>query len=552
MPPKQRTIQRVNTPATRSSSRLEMNDIITADSEVKDVVSAKAHLEQTAMAISGKPFSADKLSDILFHITQMPGITLPVQLAIRAVAFLLEETAEAETAEKVAKLVITAISPHIARIQETSEKLDNSQIKIAGLTADLSGGAAAGTMDIDSRLDKVHEAMTTLTSQVKEANQQGNYKGALMKGLENANDLSPEATKRAARNAVKARQVLINIPKDSNLAPNKISHAQLVEKIKEALKALKDSAEEDPPDLDIRAISQFRNGGTIIEFQTPQAAEHLKNKRNRDAFIQALDPNASIKERTYPVIIQFVPLNFNPDNVEQLRDLEKENNWNQESITLARWIKPPTKRNPNQRVAHLLIILNDPKVANESIRDGITLNQNILQVKKNKREPIRCAKCQHYGHIAKECISHQDACANCAGDHRTSECNNKDRTCCVSCESDDHTSWDRKCPEFERRCNTLDAKDQDNTMPYFPTDEPWTQVSAPPKATPYKRTDPPPATQEPRFRTQDTLDHHFNQRGSRPSRGTQHLPRNAGFSARRTSNYRSPTPGAQPNYFQHE
>jgi hypothetical protein len=55
-----------------------MNNIVTADSEVKDVVSAKAHLEQTAMAISGKPFSTDKLSDILFHITQMQGITLPI------------------------------------------------------------------------------------------------------------------------------------------------------------------------------------------------------------------------------------------------------------------------------------------------------------------------------------------------------------------------------------------------------------------------------------------------------------------------------------------
>jgi hypothetical protein len=525
-----------------------MNEIIAAESEVKDAVSAKNHLEQTAMAICGKPFSTDKLSDILFHITQMPGVTLPVQSAIRAVAFLLEETAETETADKIAKLVVTAISPHVARIQETSENLNNTQAKIAELTTNLNKDATEGTTNLDSRLDKVHEAVTTLTSQVKEASQQTGYKGALMKGLDDA-DTNIDTVKRTARNAIRARQILVDIPKDSNLAPNKISHAQLVIKIKEALKSI---TEEDSPDLEVRAVSQFNNGGTVIEFQTPEAANYLKNKKNKEKFIQALEPNASIKERTYSVIIQFVPLTFNIDSTEHLRDLETENNWSQNTITLARWIKPPAKRNPSQRVAHLLLILNDPKSANEGIRDGITLNQNILQVKKNKREPIRCAKCQHYGHIAKECVFHRDVCANCAGEHRTTECNNKDRTCCISCESDDHSSWDRKCPEFERRCNTLDAKNQDNTMPYFPTDEPWTQVSAPPKAAPYKRTSPPPATQETRFRTQDTLDQHFNQRSSRPSRGTSHLPRNAGFAARRPSYRQSPTPDTHTNLTQHE
>jgi hypothetical protein len=131
-----------------------------------------------------------------------------------------------------------------------------------------------------------------------------------------------------------------------------------------------------------------------------------------------------------------------------------------------------TKRNLNQRVTHLLIILNDLKFTNEGIRDGITLNQKKLQIKKNKWEPIHCTKCQHYRHITKECISHKYVCANCTGEHRTTECNNKDHTCCISCKSNNHTSWNCKCPEFERRCNTLNTRDQDNTMPYFLMDEP--------------------------------------------------------------------------------
>ncbi|KAG1836754.1 hypothetical protein F4604DRAFT_2003246 [Suillus subluteus] len=358
-PPKAKTIQKATTPPTRSLSRLEVNEIITTDSEVTDAVSAKEYLIQTAMAISSKPFSTDNLSDTLFHITQMPGVTAPVQTAIRAVAFLLEEAAEVETADKVAKLVITAISSHIAKIQDASEsiteattqlnstqekisntsvnivetletitttttQLNTAQEKIMELTSSLNSHnteTTTGSVTIDSRLEKVQEVVITLTTQVKEASQQGGYKAALLKGLDNDNPDSP-TTRRAARNTIKKCQVLIDIPKDSHLAPGKVSHEQLVKKIQEALKTIN---KDDSPNLDIRSVSQFRNGGTIIEMKTQEAAEYLKNKDNKNEFINALDPNATIKERSYPVVIQFVPLTFNPDSAEHLQDLEQEN-----------------------------------------------------------------------------------------------------------------------------------------------------------------------------------------------------------------------------------
>ncbi|KAG1846154.1 hypothetical protein C8R48DRAFT_570946, partial [Suillus tomentosus] len=270
------------------------------------------------------------------------------------------------------------------------------------------------------------------------------YKAALLTGIDENAPVSQDM-KRLARSMIRARQVLIEIPKESNLAPGKISHAQLVAKIMNALKTIMN---DDTPELDLRAVSQFKTGGTVIEMLSSEAAEYLKTKNIKERFINVLDPNATLKERTYQVVIQFVPLTFDPDNMEHLRELEQENRWEQDTITSARWIKPPNKRTPTQRVTHLTIRLNDPKAANKSIRDGITLNKNRLQAKKNKQESFRCAKCQHYGHFAKECISHKDACANCAGEHRTSECDNRDHTCCIPCASDDF-------------------KDQDNTMPYY-------------------------------------------------------------------------------------
>ncbi|KIK72572.1 hypothetical protein PAXRUDRAFT_68909, partial [Paxillus rubicundulus Ve08.2h10] len=58
--------------------------------------------------------------------------------------------------------------------------------------------------------------------------------------------------------------------------------------------------------------------------------------------------------------------------------------------------------------------------------------------------------------------------------HRTSVCTICNKLFCVSCGTNDHTSHNRACREFENCCAILDANIPENLMPYFPTDIPWT------------------------------------------------------------------------------
>ncbi|KAG0694417.1 hypothetical protein DFH29DRAFT_880728 [Suillus ampliporus] len=221
-------------------------------------------------------------------------------------------------------------------------------------------------------------AITSLTKQVKESTQHNGYKAALLTDL---GDNNSQTIQRAARETIKTRQILVNLSPESPLAPGKVSHAQLVDKIKTVLKALK---KENTPTLEIRAVTQYHNGNTVIEMMMAEGAAYLRRDNTKMDFIKALDPSATIKDQTYPVVLQFIPIQFAPEDDEHLRDLECQNKWESGTITSARWIKTAGKQANDQQVAHLIATLHNPNTANLGIHDGITWNQTRIQLKKNK------------------------------------------------------------------------------------------------------------------------------------------------------------------------
>ncbi|XP_023227366.1 uncharacterized protein LOC111627917 [Centruroides sculpturatus] len=61
--------------------------------------------------------------------------------------------------------------------------------------------------------------------------------------------------------------------------------------------------------------------------------------------------------------------------------------------------------------------------------------------------PLRCFKCQRFGHSQTSCRG-KSVCAQCGTeDHDSTEC--KSIPCCVNCK-DAHTSYSQKCPAWQR------------------------------------------------------------------------------------------------------
>lgn len=195
-----------------------------------------------------------------------------------------------------------------------------------------------------------------------------------------------------------------------------------------------------------------------------------------------------MKEQTFPIVIPFFPILTNLTDPTLLTVIENENEIPAGSLRSLKWVKSPERRKPGQKVAHALLLVRDTQVANTLLSEGMYVHRTKLFPKKDRKEPVRCAKCQHWGHIARDCSSVLDVCSTCGGPHRASACDHPQRKYCVSCDASDHSSNSRTCAEFRKRCDALNAKHPDNLLPYFPTAERWTQADLPNDYTPEERT----------------------------------------------------------------
>ena len=120
-----------------------------------------------------------------------------------------------------------------------------------------------------------------------------------------------------------------------------------------------------------------------------------------------------------------------------------------------------------------------PQSANNALANGLFMCQKKVYAEKCKREPLHCLKCHGWNHLASTCPQQFDFCGTCAQRHCTADCSRLDNPRCISCGCNGHASWDRGCPTFLQKCTELNKRAEDNSMPYFPTLETWTQAKEP-------------------------------------------------------------------------
>ena len=137
---------------------------------------------------------------------------------------------------------------------------------------------------------------------------------------------------------------------------------------------------------------------------------------------------------------------------------------------IVRWAKPINRRSPHERSAHIILSVSSPEAANRLIANGIIICRKKCYVKKIKKEPTRCLKCQGWNHMARDCTEPEDTCSNYMKAYRTTTCPHPHSKWCVSCKTGKHASWSRECPAFLKRTHEFKKRNLENKLPFFPPD----------------------------------------------------------------------------------
>ena len=437
---------------------------------VKNAKEAKSHLRTKNWIAPGEKVSIEVLARILFAAVTSEKIPQAASTTICSVAYLLTENLE----DGILFDMADKISMHI------KDTLDS-------LTSDLH-------VKLDQHVQAVNEtaqSQAALTDKLLLA--QKNLDDTTQKALTNTKTYSQIVATGAPtgpaplpppvsfsqvrlrnREEIKKRQVLIEFDNTRERHLDSMNDVTLARKAKDAITtAWAISPLPKPQEPGVRAAVLLRGGGLLLELTNSETADWLHKETNRRAFLDNLGSGASIKDRTYQVIVQFIPIAFNPDDNASIRQYEETNGLEKGSVLKVEWIKPVEDRKQMQRVAMARFYHRDAKSANHILSKGAYILNKKTIPKKPRKEPIRCLKCQQFGHERRHCTAATARCAKCACAHETEECTAPRRGWeCVNCGCR-HPSYDRYCQSFLDKCAQLNTRCPENSLAFYPTDEPW-------------------------------------------------------------------------------
>jgi len=457
--------------------RLTQKSVLDEEAQhIQNSTEARNYLEQSLLIVPpGEVPTAGLLATALHQVAAYKGVSRPAVNAIRAVAFLLEEVEENALHQTVRESVT---------------------VQLNELASDLKDYITDATQRIDShmesRLEEISEATKTLVNKVKTSisdnpppgnHNTGNvappldYRRALM-------NPPPHADPRlAAKEGIRIRQFMVEgVTRDSRIGKMTTAEAK-----KAANKALENAGSGGHK---ARSVTRQGKEGLLVEMESDDGAAWLKDNKNAKSFCESLGPGLAIKHRPYSVLAFNASTALDPDNADHIKEIMETNDISENGIASMRWVKPAGRRDrADQRSAHLILVFTNVDDANRAISSGLHICQRRLRVVKRKKEPLRCMKCHQWNHVAWECIAPVDICGTCRGnDHWTKDCTNREMRHCVSCNTDDHVSWSRSCPTFLKKCDEMDRRTPENSLPFYLASDPWTWSPMAPTQNPYART----------------------------------------------------------------
>ncbi|KAF8511470.1 hypothetical protein JB92DRAFT_3118072 [Gautieria morchelliformis] len=423
------------------------------------------------------------LSTALLHLAEaQASIPKATEEGIRAVAMLIDDLAQRTTISEVATIIKERLSgandmlaPTIQKMEKAVQVIDNSTNRLTGTVEEL-------RQESDGTAQRIIEAVNEqiATTSATTSDEKTPASAATTRYPTYAAALAACATKPVSLQCsmlmkceLRARQILVDkVPNAPEHQTYRLSEPDILSQANQAIEALEWDDEQEKPK--VVGIQRLPTSGYLLEFNTEEAAELFQEQQRAERLLTLFDQTSMIKPTSYTIIVEFVPVRFEPSAQSNLDDVENLNALEKGNILAARWIKPTERRSDRQTTAHLILQLRNRTAANTLIRLGVLIAGTRTMARKLTQEAKRCLKCQRLGtaHLAAQCPQPNDTCGTCGEEgHRTSACVITDPTKyrCVNCDRIGHAAWDRDCPTFKERSNKIQQRNPETSMRYFPS-----------------------------------------------------------------------------------
>lgn len=230
------------------------------------------------------------------------------------------------------------------------------------------------------------------------------------------------------------------------------------EEVKEWVeRALRDSEGEGLKEVEIQGVQPHRSGTKVtIRLKSPADAQAIV--RSAAKCSRALGEGAKVSVPHFGVVVQGVPLYYNPAGEDTRRELHRQNPHllpSPESIVDIRWLVPKDKVPSGRRTGSWVIIVDNQQAADNLIDQSVKVQSLLLSARRYFAGPRQCRRCQRWGHLSYSCTAKEQTCAHCSGPHDGQTCQSDGPKRCVNC-SGNHDSFSPQCPT--RRTETLRAQ----------------------------------------------------------------------------------------------
>ncbi|KAG2133230.1 uncharacterized protein EDB93DRAFT_1254897 [Suillus bovinus] len=490
-------------PLLSFSKSLEDHAIGTGtQTDINSTATARKLLTTHGLTIPVAGNALKEITAALFELSLTPNTGATLTEILRSFAFILHEDSQTCGINNILTKVDSLIKNPI-------EKLENNVKALTQLVEMQKTTMEETVKEVHNQMNMSPEGIEkALESAIQKTNQQSRLQTEL-RGSEGPRTYADaikagtpaQLTKILARNEAQTRQILID--RRSLLSPNSLrdlTESQLVTKASMALELMTQQNIKYPQDLSFVSARRLPHGGILHELNTKESAEWFNTPANKSNFLEFYGTNVTIKDRSFHILMENVPISFVPNNPAALVDIEKKAGLPQHTITKARYIKPIEHRNPNQQTAHIAITFTTKVGANQAIRFSLSVDGKKVYGHKLLLEPTRCLRCHSFdgNHLATDCQQEKDTCGTCGEDHCTNTCSVTDPTLyyCINCKEHGHATWSRDCPTFVKKWEAHKDRNAENKYIYFPTEDPLTWETLPEAYSNWEDAPPPNFTNE--------------------------------------------------------